>query len=55
MKPSPNEIRSIQKSDLYVAILKSLTYKDITATVRKKDNNNNNIDFIQIPKVKLKG
>ena len=52
---SPNEIRSIQKSDLYVAILKSLTYKDITTTVRKKNNNNNNIDFIQIPKVKLKG
>ena len=55
IKASPNEIRSIQNSDLYVAILKSLTYKDIISTVRKKDNNNNNIDFIKIPKVKLKG
>ena len=35
-KASPNEIRSIQKSELYVAILKSLIYKDITTTVRKK-------------------
>ena len=54
-KASPNEIRSIQKSELYVAILKSLIYKDITTTVRKNINNNNIIDFIQIPKVKLKG
>ena len=52
---SPNEIRSIQKSELYIAKLKSLIYKDITTTVRKNNNNNNNIDFIQIPKVKLKG
>ena len=55
IKASTNEIRSIQKSELYVAILKSLTYKDITTTVRKNINNNNNIDFTQIPKVKLKG
>ena len=54
-KASPNEIRSIQKSVLYVALLKSLIYKDITTTVRKKNNNNIIIDFIQIPKVKLKG
>ena len=54
-KASPNEIRSIQKSDLYVAILKSLIYKEITTTVRKNSKNNNNSDFIQIPKVKLKG
>ena len=54
-KASPNEIRSIQKSDLEIAIFKSLIYKDITTNVRKNINNNNNIDFIQIPKVKLKG
>ena len=35
-KASPNDIRSIQKSDLYVAILKSLTYKDIITTVRRR-------------------
>ena len=55
IKASPNDIRSIQKSDLDIAIFKSLIYKDITNNVRKKINNNNNIDFIQIPKVKLKG
>ena len=55
IKASPNDMRSTQKSDLDKAIYKSLTYKDITTTVRKNINNNNNIDFIQIPKVKLKG
>jgi hypothetical protein len=55
IKASPNDIRSIQKSDLYIAILKSLINKDITTTVRKNNSNNNNIDFIQIPKVKIKG
>ena len=55
IKASPNDIRSIQKSDLDIAIFKSLIYKDITNNVRKKINNKNNIDFIQIPNVKLKG
>ena len=55
IKASPNDMRSIQKSDLDKAIYKLLIYKDITNNVRKKINNNNNIDFIQIPKVKLKG
>ena len=55
IKASPNDIRSIKKSDLDIAILKSLIYKDITTNVRKKINNKNNIDFIQIPKVKVKG
>ena len=55
IKASPNDIRSIQKSDLDIAIFKSLIYKDITNNIRKKINNINNIDFIQIPKVKLKG
>ena len=55
IKASPNEIRSIQKSDLDIAIFKSLIYNDITTNVRKKININNKIDFIQIPKVKLKG
>ena len=55
IKASPNEIRSIQKSDKDIAIFKSLIYKDITTNVRKNVNNNNNIDFIQIPKVKIKG
>ncbi len=55
IKASPNDIRSIQKSDLAITKLKSLIYKVITTNVRKKINNNNNIDFIQIPKVKIKG
>jgi len=55
IKASPNDMRSTQKSDLDKAIYKLLIYKDITNNVRKKINNNNNIDFIQIPKVKLKG
>ena len=55
IQASPNEIRSIQKSELYVAKLKSLIYKDITTIVRKNNNNNNNIDFKQIPKVNIKG
>ena len=55
IKANPNDIRSIQKSDLDITIFKSLIYKDTTNNVRKKINNNNNIDFIQIPKVKLKG
>ncbi len=55
IKASPNEIRSIQKSDLDIAIFKSLIYKEITTNVRKKINNNHNIAFIQIPKVKIKG
>ena len=55
IKASPNETRSIQKSDLDIAIFKSLIYKDITANVMKNINNNNNIDFIKIPKDKLKG
>ena len=55
IKASPNDIRSIQKSDLDIAIFKSLIYKDITNNVRKKINNNNNIDFIQITKAKFKG
>ena len=52
---SPNDMRSTQKSDLDKAIYKLLIYKDITNNVRKKINNNYNIDFIQIPKVKIKG
>ena len=48
-------MRSTQKSDLDKAIYKLLIYKDIINNVRTKINNNNNIDFIQIPKVKLKG
>ena len=55
IKASPNDMRSIQKSDLDIAIFKSLIYKDITANVRKNIKNNNIIDFKQIPKVKLKG
>ena len=55
IKASPNDMRSTQKSDLDKAIYKLLIYKDIINNVRKKINNNNNIDFIQIPKVKLKG
>ena len=55
IKASPNDMRSIQKSDLDKAIYKLLIYKDIINNVRKKIKNNNNIDFIQIPKVKLKG
>ena len=55
IKASTNDIRSIQKSDLDIAIFKSLIYKDITTNVRKNNNNNNNIDFKQIPKVKIKG
>ena len=55
IKASPNDIRSIQKSDLDIAIFKSLIYKDVTTNVRKNNINNNNIDFIKIPKVKLKG
>ena len=54
-KASPNDIRSIQKSDLDIAIFKSLIYKDIYTNVRKKIKDKINIDFIQIPKVKLKG
>ena len=55
IKAIPNDIRSIQKSDLDKAIYKLLIYRDITNNVRKKISSNNNIDFIQIPKVKLKG
>ena len=55
IKASPNDMRSTQKSDLDKAIYKLLIYRDIINNVRKKINNNNNIDFIQIPKVKLKG
>ena len=55
IKASPNDMRSTQKSDLDKAIYKLLIYKDIINNVRKKININNNIDFIQIQKVKLKG
>ena len=55
IKASPNDMRSTQKSDLDKAIYKLLIYKDIINNVRKKINNNNKIDFVQIPKVKLKG
>ena len=55
IKASPNEILTIQKSDLDIAIFKSLIYKDVTTIVRKNNSNNNIIDFIQIPKVKIKG
>ena len=55
IKASPNDMRSTQKSDLDKAIYKLLIYKDIINNVIKKINNKNNIDFIQIPKVKLKG
>ncbi|WP_413391817.1 hypothetical protein [Prochlorococcus marinus] len=55
IKASPKDMRSTQKSDLDKAIYKLLIYKDIIKNVRKKINNKNNIDFIQIPKVKLKG
>ena len=55
IKATPNEICSIKKRDLDIAIFKSLIYKDINSNVRKKINNNNNIAFIQIPKVKIKG
>ena len=55
IKASPNDMRSTQKSELDKAIYKLLIYKDITNNVRKKIHINNNVDFIQIPKVKLKG
>ena len=51
----PNEILSIHKSDLNKAMFKSLIFKDINTNIREKMNNNNNTDFIKIPKVRLIG
>ena len=48
---NPNEILSINKSDFSKAILKSLIFKDINKNIRRKINDNKNIDFIKIPKI----
>ena len=51
IKASPNETRSIQKSDLDIAIFMSLILKDINKNIRKKIKTNKNIDLIKIPTI----